>query len=54
MIFQGYGKELVHKVLRKHALARNYFSRLPGMSEFMRHKISEPVKGAAGSSISVN
>ena len=26
----------MHKVKHKHVLARNYFSRLPGMAEYMR------------------
>lgn len=42
---EGYGKELVHKVHRKHALARNYFSRLPGMAEHMRKKAEQPTNG---------
>ena len=34
--FQGYGTVFIHKVEHKHTLARNYFSRLPGMAEHMR------------------
>ncbi|XP_067933394.1 IQ motif and ubiquitin-like domain-containing protein, partial [Watersipora subatra] len=51
---EGYGKELIHKIHRKHALARNYFSRLPGMSEHMRKRVTEPVDGPAVEVISVN
>ena len=36
MCLQSYGRPLVHKVQHKHTLARNYFSRIPGMAEFMR------------------
>ena len=53
-ILQGYGKELIHKIHRKHALARNYFSRLPGMSEHMRKRVTEPQDGPSVEVISVN
>jgi len=31
----------IHKVQQKHTLARNYFSRLPGMAEHIRIKANE-------------
>lgn len=34
--FQGYGQVFIQKVQQKHVLARNYFSRLPGMAEHLR------------------
>lgn len=36
LVFQGYGQVFIQKVQQKHVLARNYFSRLPGMSEHLR------------------
>ncbi|KAK7499622.1 hypothetical protein BaRGS_00009274, partial [Batillaria attramentaria] len=33
---EGYGEVFIHKVSQKHTLARNYFSRLPGMAELIR------------------
>ncbi|XP_034306877.2 IQ motif and ubiquitin-like domain-containing protein isoform X1 [Magallana gigas] len=33
---EGYGQVFIQKVQQKHVLARNYFSRLPGMSEHLR------------------
>ncbi|KAK7101379.1 IQ motif and ubiquitin-like domain-containing protein [Littorina saxatilis] len=33
---EGYGEVFIHKVTQKHTLARNYFSRLPGMAELIR------------------
>ena len=53
-VLKGYGKELIHKIHRKHALARNYFSRLPGMSEHMRKRVTEPQDGPSVEVISVN
>ena len=38
--FQAYGKTFIHKVKHKHTLARNYFSRLPGMAEHLRRDAS--------------
>ena len=38
--FQAYGKTFIHKVEHKHTLARNYFSRLPGMAEHLRRDAS--------------
>ncbi|CAH1783739.1 unnamed protein product [Owenia fusiformis] len=35
---EAYDKVFIHKVKHKHVLARNYFARLPGMSEHMRTK----------------
>ncbi|KAL8612502.1 hypothetical protein ACOMHN_053756 [Nucella lapillus] len=32
----GYGDVFIQKIKQKHTLARNYFSRLPGMAELMR------------------
>ena len=32
---------LVQKVKHRHVLARNYFSKIPGMKNHMRHKIVE-------------
>ena len=40
VLFQAYGKTFIHKVKHKHALARNYFSRLPGMAEQLRSRES--------------
>lgn len=33
---QGYGDVFIRKIKQKHTLARNYFSRLPGMAELIR------------------
>jgi len=33
---EAYGRTFIHRVKHKHTLARNYFSRLPGMAEYMR------------------
>ncbi|XP_067684534.1 IQ motif and ubiquitin-like domain-containing protein [Haliotis asinina] len=35
---EGYGHVFIHKVKQKHTLARNYFSRLPGMAELIRKR----------------
>ena len=40
-IFQGYGQVFMQKIQQKHVLARNYFSRLPGMAEHVREKANE-------------
>ncbi|ESP01005.1 hypothetical protein LOTGIDRAFT_52457, partial [Lottia gigantea] len=32
---EGYGQVFIHKIKQKHTLARNYFSRLPGMAEII-------------------
>lgn len=40
-LFQGYGHIFIHKVQQRHVLARNYFSRLPGMAEHIRYKANE-------------
>lgn len=37
----GYGRVFSHKIHTKHTLARNYFSRLPGMSEHMRTQATQ-------------
>lgn len=39
--FQGYGQVFIQKVQQKHVLARNYFSRLPGMAEHLRAKAND-------------
>lgn len=31
----------MHRVKQKHTLARNYFSRLPGMAEHVRERANE-------------
>lgn len=41
---QAYGRMFIGKILHKHVLARNYFSRLPGMAEHMK-KISGQNRG---------
>ncbi len=46
---QAYGKTFVHKVKHKHTLARNYFSRLPGMAEHMRRTTSATSQQGAAS-----
>lgn len=38
---EGYGHIFIHKVQQRHVLARNYFSRLPGMAEHIRYKANE-------------
>lgn len=38
---EGYGQVFMHKVKQKHTLARNYFSRLPGMAEHVKEKANE-------------
>lgn len=44
---EGYGAVFQHKVTQKHNFARNYFSRLPGMSELLREKLSKNETGPA-------
>ncbi|XP_059171767.1 IQ and ubiquitin-like domain-containing protein [Physella acuta] len=44
---EGYGQVFIHKVTQKHNFARNYFSRLPGMSEILRKKIGAAENSAA-------
>ena len=44
---QAYGRMFIGKILHKHVLARNYFSRLPGMAEHMKKKISGQTRGLA-------
>lgn len=44
-LFQAYGRMFIGKILHKHVLARNYFSRLPGMAEHMKKKISGQPRG---------
>ena len=39
--FQAYGRVFCHKIKTKHTRARNYFSRLPGMSEIMHEKAAQ-------------
>ena len=41
LIVQAYGAQFVQKVHHRHVLARNYFSRVPGMMEKMEEKVSE-------------
>ncbi|XP_074644757.1 IQ motif and ubiquitin-like domain-containing protein isoform X2 [Tubulanus polymorphus] len=48
---EGYGKVFMHKANHKHTLARNYFSRLPGMAELMHAKEKENQK-SRGPSVS--
>ena len=38
---QGYGHVFIQKIQQKHVLARNYFSRLPGMAELIKEKANE-------------
>ncbi|KAK3736399.1 hypothetical protein QZH41_017899 [Actinostola sp. cb2023] len=38
--YEAYGRMFIGKILHKHLLARNYFSRLPGMAEHMKTKIT--------------
>lgn len=38
---EGYGQVFMQKVQQKHVLARNYFSRLPGMAEHVRERANE-------------
>ncbi|XP_002734642.2 IQ motif and ubiquitin-like domain-containing protein [Saccoglossus kowalevskii] len=42
---ESYGRVFCHKIRSKHTLARNYFSRLPGMAEHMRKKAGQPKAG---------
>ncbi|XP_041350379.1 IQ and ubiquitin-like domain-containing protein isoform X2 [Gigantopelta aegis] len=48
---EGYGQVFIHKVKQKHTLARNYFSRLPGMAELVRQKASQKDTGTRGPSV---
>ena len=41
VLWQGYGDVFIHKVKQKHTLARNYFSRLPGMAELIRQHAAD-------------
>ncbi|XP_031550053.1 IQ and ubiquitin-like domain-containing protein [Actinia tenebrosa] len=45
-VTEAYGRMFIGKILHKHLLARNYFSRLPGMAERMKSKISPQSAGA--------
>ncbi|KAL4226123.1 hypothetical protein ACF0H5_014110 [Mactra antiquata] len=38
---EGYGNVFIQKVQQKHVLARNYFSRLPGIAEHVRERANE-------------
>lgn len=38
---EGYGHVFIQKIQQKHVLARNYFSRLPGMAEHIKEKANE-------------
>lgn len=38
---QAYGSQFVQKVYHRHVLARNYFSRVPGMMDKMEEKVTE-------------
>ena len=42
---QGYGRVFCHKIHTKHTLAKNYFSRLPGMAEHLHNKANQPKPG---------
>ncbi|XP_077981682.1 IQ motif and ubiquitin-like domain-containing protein [Glandiceps talaboti] len=42
---ESYGRVFCHKIRSKHTLARNYFSKLPGMAEHMRKRSSKPKAG---------
>ncbi|XP_072050656.1 IQ motif and ubiquitin-like domain-containing protein [Amphiura filiformis] len=44
-IEKGYGRVFCHKIKTKHTLARNYFSRLPGMAEHIRTQANQPKPG---------
>jgi len=41
LTLQGYGQVFMQKVQQKHVLARNYFSRLPGMAEHVKERANE-------------
>lgn len=47
---EGYGEVFIHKVKQKHTLARNYFSRLPGMAELIRKHAAGEVNTLVGPS----
>ncbi|XP_073252459.1 IQ motif and ubiquitin-like domain-containing protein [Porites lutea] len=47
-VTEAYGRMFIGKILHKHVLARNYFSRLPGMAEHMKKKIPGQTRGLAG------
>lgn len=38
---EGYGNVFIQKVQQKHVLARNYFSRLPGIAEHVKERANE-------------
>ena len=38
---QAYGTQFVQKVYHRHVLAKNYFSRVPGMMDKMEEKVTE-------------
>lgn len=38
---EGYGHVFIQKVQQKHVLARNYFSRLPGMADHIKERANE-------------
>jgi len=48
---EAYGKTFIHRVKHKHTLARNYFSRLPGMAEFMRTRGTSGVSSGRAPSV---
>ncbi|XP_061175886.1 IQ and ubiquitin-like domain-containing protein [Saccostrea echinata] len=49
---EGYGLVFIQKVQQKHVLARNYFSRLPGMAEHLRAKANDRLTQPNGPAIS--
>ncbi|XP_020618722.1 IQ and ubiquitin-like domain-containing protein [Orbicella faveolata] len=49
-VTEAYGRMFIGKILHKHVLARNYFSRLPGMAEHMK-KISVQSQGLANNGL---
>ncbi|KAL3853468.1 hypothetical protein ACJMK2_017004 [Sinanodonta woodiana] len=41
---EGYGQVFINRINQKHVLARNYFSRLPGMAEHVREQANKKSK----------
>ncbi|XP_050413811.2 IQ and ubiquitin-like domain-containing protein [Patella vulgata] len=48
---EGYGQVFIHKIKQKQTLARNYFSRLPGMAEIIRQRAGQRDMGSRGPSV---
>jgi hypothetical protein len=53
LVFQAYGNLLLQKILAKHTLARNHFSKMPSMAKYFQVGTSNVKAGRASSVISL-